>query len=201
MGKTLIGFLRRQWRWLLATVVAVCVAVAVVVAMFVIGPWRPATSEQPLADQAVQMYTEFMDQWVPDQANDWSVMPSFYDTYTTGAALSYAKVAHGYYLDHYGTGSSAVASGVPYFAVTRWEPLSDPVRHADALFGMTVCWVEGNITLTYRDVPNGQPYISGPGPSANVAQVYFKNATWKGRTGLFIYDIIDRTYLNQCPLG
>jgi len=173
-----------------------------VVSLFTVGPFDSAARQQRLQDRALGVFTAAMTAWVADEANSWS------DTYTSDYLDPYLAYPARGTIDmretRMWTGGGVATAGVPYFAVTRSARLIDPVNHADASIGLTVCWVQGNLIIT-------QPYsgsVIGPGPTAHVDQVFFKTMTGSGRTPaamvktLRAYDIKDVTPADgTCPLG
>jgi len=182
---------------------AALVVVAVFASLFTFGPLGTAARQQRLQNKAMMLYTAMMTDWVKDEpTGDWPVqapMPDYYDYYLIDPAWGGRLVAHDQLTDG---GGFVVAAGNPYFLVTRWAPLSD-TGHTDALVGLTVCWVQGNLVTTTVDPLNRQT-VTGPGPTGHVAQVFFKNSRGKdgSRSALRIYDIKDVTPNDgSCPLG
>jgi len=196
-----MAFLRRGHKPFWIGLIAL-VAAAVAASLFTFGPLSSAARQRRLQTQAVSLYTAMMTDWVEDEPNgDHPVqtpMPAWYDTYLIDPAWGGRMVVHNQLTDG---GGSVVAAGTPYFAVTRWAPLSDP-DHTDALVGLTVCWVQGNLVTTKVGLQN-QRTVTGPGPTGHAAQVFFKMSKGKdgSRSALRIYDIKDITPDDgTCPL-
>ena len=197
----------KQWRWVVP--VAAVVVLAVLVSLFTFGPLGPSVRQQRLQDRALGLYTAMMTAWVADEPNDWPAghVADYLDPYLADPARGTMEMAH---IRQFYTGDSfaaVAASGTPYFAVTRSARLVDPAEHANASIGLTVCWVQGNLTVT-KAYSNGLVTVSGPGPSGHVAQVFFRTTSGRGRTSaanvlkLRIYDIIDITPADgTCPLA
>jgi len=179
---------------------AALVVVAVFASLFTFGPLGPAARQQRLQNKAVALYTAMMTDWVKDEPNTWTAgapTPEWYDEYLVDPAWGGQMAAHSRLS---GDGASVTSVGAPYFTVTKWAALAD-ANHTDALVGLTVCWVQGN--LVTRTVFPQQP-ATGPGPTGHVAQVFFKNSRGKdgSRSALRIYDIKDVTPdAGSCPLG
>jgi len=191
----------RRWRWVLISGLGVAVAAAVL--LWAVGPFAPAARQHRLQDQALAVYTAMMTDWVADEPNNWEnnlpQMPLYYDTYLVDPAWTHQMVTHTRLSDFGGT---VTAVGSPYFTVTRWAPLADPGGHGDALVGLTVCWVQGNLITTTIDVA-GNKTVTGPGPTGQVTQVFFQNTIGMDASTkqLRIYDIKDVTPKDgTCPL-
>ena len=198
----------RKWlgrlpRWVVP--VASVVVLAVLVSLFTFGPLGPSARQRRLQDRALGLYTAMMTAWVADEPNDWPAgyVADYLDPYLADPARGTMEMAR---IGVVGYGGSVVASGTPYFAVTRSARLVDPAEHANASIGLTICWVQGNLTVTKVAV-NDLVTVSGPGPSGHVAQVFFRTTSGRGRTSaanvlkLRIYDIIDITPADgTCPL-
>jgi len=176
-----------------------------VVSLFTVGPFDSAARQQRLQDRALGVFTAAMTAWVADEANS---RPATYtldylDPYLADPARGTMDGREG---QMWGYDRGVVAVGVPYFAVTRSARLVDPLGHADASMGLTVCWVQGNLKII---TPQGySTSVTGPGPTAHVDQVFFKTTTGVGATPaamvktLRAYDIKDVTPKNgTCPLG
>jgi len=183
----------------------VVVVLAILVSLFTFGPLGPSARQQRLQDRALGIYTAMMTAWVADEPNDWPAghVDDYLDPYLADPARGTMEMAR---IGVVGYGGSAVASGTPYFAVTRSARLVDPTDHGDASIGLTICWVQGNLAVTKVHV-NDQVTVTGPGPSGHVAQVFFRTTSGRGRTfaanvrTLRIYDIIDITPADgTCPL-
>ena len=196
--------LGRLPRWVVP--VASVVVLAVLVSLFTFGPLGPSARQRRLQDRALGLYTAMMTAWVADEPNDWPAgyVTDYLDPYLADPARGTMDMAH---IRQFGPRDSVVASGTPYFAVTRSARLVDPTEHANASIGLTICWVQGNLTVT-KAYSNGQVTVTGPGPSGHVAQVFFKTSAGTGRTSaanvlkLRIYDIIDITPADgTCPLA
>jgi len=158
--------------------------------------------------EALKLYTDYMTLYTADMTNDWESNPAYWDNspaylyeYLIDPALVGARMLHSKLYD---PGDSVTAVGTPYFAVTKWAPLSDPVDHPDAAAGLTVCYVQGNLMVVDSILPNYST-STGPGPTGHVVQVFFKYS--KGqvddpRVRLRIYDFTDITPNDgTCPLS
>jgi len=190
----------RSWIW-----VTLLVLVLALVVMLTVGPWGPRARHQRLQTQSAEVFSAFMTDWVAAEAQNWEIGygPAFFDQYLTEPA--------GHHADEMFTilwmGNNISAVGVPYFAITRWAPLQDPVGHPDAATGMTVCWVQGNLITSTR-LLSQKPVTTGPGPTAHAWNVFFKVTQGSGLGAaaevnrLRIFDIADITPPDgSCPLG
>jgi len=188
-------------RWVLLGALVVVVVVAVL--LWTVGPLSPSTRQHRLQTQALAVYTAMMTDWVADEPNDWGnrpAVPSFYNEYLVDPAWTERAVTQDRLRNF---GGSVASAGVPYFAVAGWAPLSDPVGHGDALVGLTVCWVQGNLVTTTIDVA-GNKTVTGPGPTGHVTRVFFQNTVGMDASAkrLRVYDIKDVTPEDgSCPLG
>jgi len=142
--------------------------------------------------QAVKLYTDYMTLYTADMTSEWDEDPAYFGTYLVDPAWEGQALMH----DRLGrNGGSVTAVGTPYFAVTKWALLDDPVGHPDASVGLTVCYVQGNLLVV--KIPGRElSQSTGPGPTGHVAQIFFKYSKGRGdnpQVRLRIYDIIDVT--------
>jgi len=183
------------------------VLVVALAAMLTVGPWGPKARQERVQNQSVAVFNGFMNDWVTGESPNQAIgyVPAFFDQFLAQPAN---EKAYSILTNLWGQNTIDTA-GVPYFAITKWVPLNDPVAHSDAAFGMTTCWVQGNLVTTPRLGSQNQG-VTGPSPTAHVWNVFFKvtqgislKATGPAEVKtLRIYDIADVTPSDGiCPLG
>jgi len=189
-------WIRDHWRKLVVGLDVIGVLIAILFSLV----FTPVGASMRQSD-ALKLYTDYMTLYTADMVNDWDQPPEYLNEYLIDPAQVGARIVHS---KLYGPGDSVTAVGTPYFTVTKWAPLDDPVGHPDASVGLTVCYVQGNLVIVNSPAPNFST-STGPGPTGHAIQVFFKYS--KGqvddqRVRLRIYDYTDITPDDgTCPLN
>jgi len=186
----------KHWRKL-AIGLGVLIVLAAALVSLMVTTWAPSMRRT----HALKLYSDYMTLYTADMTAGWDGDPAYFSDYLVDPAWQAQAIMHD---QLYRGGGSVTPVGTPYFAVTKWAPLDDPVGHPDATVGLTVCYVQGNLVVVKSSLPEFST-STGPEPIGHAIQVFFKYSKGRGdnpQVRLRIYDFTDITPDDgTCPLN